>query len=198
MTSSYYDPHPTLYLERPMALVGHPGAGVAHVARAISGRTGLPFNDVPRIAEAMAGSSRARLQIESGIDALRSVEARALESALNRQPHGVIAFESPLLEYESCFEQTQRLAQTIYLRRPWPELLRRITAQCEAEPGSMPAFAVAVPPDSDALREHLAEAEARLERLETVFDADAEHASVIADKLIASLDRLVGVERFTP
>lgn len=193
MSGDYYDPHPTLSLDQPLALVGHPGAGVAHVARAISGRTGLPFNDVPRIAEALAGSSRSRLVVEQGVDALRDVEARALASALRRQPYGVIVVESSLLEHADCLEQVGAEARTVYLRRPEVELLRRIRAQCEAAPGSMPEFMMEAPRDLASLRAFLAPAETQLERLDTIFDAHDEHASLIAEKLLASLDRLMGV-----
>ena len=88
LTSHYYDPHPRFLLERPLVLLGHPGAGVSAVGRNLCGLTGLPFNPVGRLTEGTLGRSRARVALEDGIDFLREMEWKELERALARKPCG--------------------------------------------------------------------------------------------------------------
>ena len=195
MTEGYYDPHPSLLLAQPLVLVGHPGSGVAAVARMISGRTGLPFNDVERAAESMAGASRSRLLLERGLEALRRVEQEALERAVRRRPCGVVAMESGLLESESHRAWLEEQARIVYLRRDVETLLVRIREQLDQTPGSLPEFLAGPPRQASDLQQHLAAREAALSRIETIVDGGDDHPSTIAAQILSALDRLVGVER---
>ncbi|MDD9935042.1 MAG: hypothetical protein OXT09_15630 [Myxococcales bacterium] len=79
MTEGYYDPHPRYLLERPLCVIGFMGAGAARTARALASRAGLPFQDLDRIVEHVAGMSRARLMVSRGPERLRDTEREQLE-----------------------------------------------------------------------------------------------------------------------
>lgn len=198
MTDGYYDPHPLFSIEMPISLVGHPGSGVAYIGRAISGRTGLPFNDVARSAEAIAGCSSSQMMIERGYPALLEVETQALQTAIRRKPCGVVVLESRLLEAEGQLAWLQQQSRLVYIRRPDEVLLQRINRHLAQWPGSIPDFIAAQPRDVEELRKHLAGVEALAADVEVVFDAGEEHPSLVAEKICASLNRLVQVERLEP
>ena len=76
--SGYYDHGPRCVLSRPVVMVGFPGAGVRRVVRSMAGLTGLPFNDVERLAEGKRGRSRWQTMQCDGFEAVRSSEEEAL------------------------------------------------------------------------------------------------------------------------
>ncbi len=192
MSDGYYDPHPRVVLDEPLGLVGHAGAEVTAVAHAVCARTGLPFNDVARSAEGLAGASLSRILVERGRDALRELETRALREALRRQPAGVIAFESHLLDDASLSHWLPQACRVVYVRRPVEELLRRLQERLVNAPGSVPEFLAASPPDAKTLADHLAAREANLTLAHAILDAGTRPAMRVADELLESLDRLGG------
>ena len=195
MSEGYYDPHPLLALDRPLVLVGHPGAGIDQVGRMISGRTGLAFNDVERSAESSAGASRSRILLESGLARLRELEAQALARAMRRRPFGIVVMESGGLEYPRTVAWLRECARLVYVRRDDEELLTRIQKQLERAPGSLPEFLMGVPHNAAQLREHLREREEKLSEVTVIVEARGEHPARIAGEILGSLDDLLGVER---
>jgi hypothetical protein len=77
-------------------------------------------------------------------------------------------------------------------------LLARIERQLAEQPGSLPEFVVARPRSVAELRAHLEPLEPFLEGADVLFDAGEEHPGRVAEKLYASLDRLLDVERLDP
>ncbi len=195
MSEGYYEPHARIALEEPLVLVGHPGSGVAHAARAISGRTGLPFNDVQRSAEARAGQSLARIAVERGIEALRGYELEALRRALRRRPCGIVATSSGPFEHDDVRAWILQAGRVLYVRRPVEVLLARIQLQLEASPGSLAEFVVGAPTRAEDLERHLAGRELALQDAHAVLEAGDRHASRLADEILEGLDRLLGVRR---
>ena len=195
MLDGYYEPHPRVALDRPLLLVGHPGSGVAQVGRAICGLTGLPFNDVERKAEAQSGASRSKILIEQGLGHLRELEASALRKSLRRRPAGIVVAESALFEDAAMVEWLRERAAAVYLRRPYEVLLRRIQRQLQRGAGSIPEFLVAEPRRIEDLETLYAQREASLRGFEIVLEVGDEHPIRIASQLLASLDRLTGIER---
>jgi len=190
----YYDPHPGFLLERSILLAGHPGSGTPAIARDLAARTGLPFTEVERWTEAEAGCSRARILIDTGSDALRDLDARALERALARRPHGFISAESYGLEARECLELAAEACCVLFVSRPPEELLARIRQRLARAPGSLVEF-LAGPPDSPAALQAWLERRRHAEAVAHArIDAGSRHASRIADDVLASLERLVGVE----
>lgn len=195
MSQGYYDPHPLMTLDRPLVLIGHPGAGIDQVGRMLAGRTGLAFNDVERSAESSAGSSRSRILLESGLKTLRETEARALARAIRRRPCGVVVMESGLVEDAETFAWLTEQAALVYVRRDEERLLARIRQQLEDAPGSLPEFLMGAPPDVEALRGHLRTRDEKLSEISVIVEARDEHPSRISGQILASLDDLLGVER---
>lgn len=192
MSDGYYDPYPRIVLDEPLGLVGHAGAEVTAIAHAVCARTGLPFNDVARSAETLAGASLTRVLVEQGREAQSRVETRALREALRRQPAGLVVFESHLLDDSAITNWLPQACRIVYVRRPVDELLRRLRVRLQNAPGSVPEFVAAAPPDAEALSEHLAAREANLTLAHVILDAGSRPAMRVADELLASLDRLGG------
>ena len=191
----YYEPHPLLVLDRPLVLVGHPGAGADQVGRVISGRTGLAFNDVERSVESIAGRSRSQILLEDGLERLRELEGAALLAAIHREPFGIVVMESGLLEDPTWREQLRDLCTVVYLRRPSHALLSRIQRQLERAPGSLPEFLVGAPRKVDELRTYLGPRESALREVDVIFEAQEGQTGLVASEILASLHHLVGVER---
>lgn len=195
MTEGYYSPHPQLALQQPLVLVGHPGAGVDQIGRMISGRTGLPFNDVERAAESMAGASRSRILMDEGIGRLREFEAAALDKAVRRKPAGIVVMESGLLEDAPRRSWLRARCAVVYVRRPDDVLLALVRQRVARAPGSLPEFLVGPPERVEELREYLAPREGALSEIDVIVEAEGRGPSWVASEIIASLDRLLAVER---
>ncbi len=190
----YYDVHPRIAIDRPLALVGHPGSDVDQVGRILCGRSGLVFSDVERAAESQAGCSRARVVLEQGVQALREIEAEALHRAVRRRPHGVIVLESSLMTLPARREWLLERACLVYVRRDPESLLARIRRRLRDTPGSLPEFLVGAPTDVEALRDFLRDRDQAMEEIPRVVEARDEHPARIAGEILDSLDRLLGVE----
>jgi len=195
MPHGYYEPHPLVALDRPLVLVGHPGSGVDQVGRVIAGRTGLPFNDIERSAESMAGRSRSQILLEEGIEKLRELEGAALLAAIHREPFGIVVMESGLLEDPIWKEQLRDDCSVVYVRRPSAALLARIQRQVERAPGSLPEFLVGAPRQVEELRAYLGPRESALRDIDIIFDAQEGQATLVASEILASMHHLLGVER---
>lgn len=193
MSDPYYDPHPRIALDAPLALVGHPGAGVSRIARALCATTGLPFNDVARSAEASAGASRARVVLEEGAESLRGREGRAFRRALDRRPPGVISLDSWLLEDPALRAWGRDRCHWIAIRRPMAELLDRLRARHRSHPGAEPWFLVGPPRNVEELARFLEPREKALQALDTVYEAGGQHENEVARSVLAALDRLLPV-----
>jgi shikimate kinase len=192
MTDDYYAPQPRLLISRPLVLVGHPGAGVDPIGRVVAGRTGLPLNQISRSLEARAGRSSARILVESGINALRQLEAAAREQALRRHPFGIITLDSGALEDDDARDATQSAADVLWIRRPTEVLLARIRRSVAEAPGSIPEFVIAMPSLAAELETHLAAREAALRKVAVVLDAGELHATEVANDIIKTLDPVSG------
>lgn len=193
MSGGYYDPHPLVSLSVPLVLVGHPGSGVAPIGRGVAARTGLPFNDVARSAEASAGCSRSQLVVEHGIGALRRAETRALARAIRRRPCGVVVLSSGALEEADARRWLAADTRTVYVRRPLPVLLDGVRRTLARAPGSLPEFLMGAPEDPDSLGSYLAPREALLASFDAVVEAGDRTAVAVAGEILASLGRLVPV-----
>lgn len=194
MSGDYYDPSPTVVLEEPVLLLGLPGSGVSQVARALCATTGLPFNDVERNAESIAGCSRAKLLLEDGLEAVRRVERRALRAALGRSPFGVVASEGVWPDEGERADAWLPLASVVYLRRPAEALHARLVQEQTQRPGQQPDFLIGLPRSPERLASYLAAREAFLDAAPIRIEAGDRHPNAIAQELRGSLDRIVGAQ----
>jgi shikimate kinase len=194
MTEDYYAPHPRISISRPLVLIGHPGTGIDAVGRAVTGRTGLPLNQISRSVEARAGRSCARILVENGMATLRRLEAVALEQALRRRPYGIITLNSAALEDEDTRSATKSTAELLWIRRPANVLLTRIRKAVTESPGSVPEFVIAMPSRVDELEAHLASREEGLREVAGILEAGDLHAFEVADHILGFLDSLTGTD----
>lgn len=194
MMEDYYSPHPRVLLSRPLVLVGHPAAGVEQVGRGICGRTGLPFNHVERGAEALAGASRARILLDTGLEQLRDLETRALAKSVRRRPCGVIVMESGLFENADLVAWLAERSTLLYLRRPDAVLLDLIRRHLARSAGGLPDFPTGPPDGPESLRELLAPRERGLASIERIVEAGDAHPGRLVGPIMGSLDRLMSVE----
>lgn len=182
MTDGYYDPYPTVQLTKPLVLVGHPGSDVAAIGHDLAGRTGLPLNDVARLVEARAGRSLLRILTEEGTGALAEIEEGRLHAALERRPCGVVVISSGAVLRTGAERWLPGLARLIAVRRPGPELLRRMQTSWDASPRSseLPGGPPQLGPELDAM---LTAWEAALAVAHVKLDAANRHSSRIAEEI---------------
>lgn len=191
--TGYYDPHPRFQLDQSLVLLGHPGAGAAHVAHSLAARTGLPFTEVERWSEAAAGMSRARLLSEQGLEALRDTDAGAVRRAVARRPSGFISMGSGCLDRAESRALVEESCCVVLLRRPLDVLAQRIRQQIEQSPGSLVEFLAGPPPTPETLSIWLRRRAAAEATAHAQIEAGDRHASRIADEVMASLGRLAGL-----
>lgn len=194
MSDGYYDPHPLLRLLRPVVLIGHPGCGVDAIGRAVSGRTGLPFNDVERMVESLAGAACARVAREQGDEALRAIEGRALAKALRRQPSGIVVVTSRVLDAPGSARWLRERADAAFVRRPFELLFARIRERVAPEAGQHPDFLDTLPEQPDDLATRWAAREREVAELEWFVEGEAEAEGRIAGAVIEALEGALGAE----
>jgi len=183
----YYDPHPTLQLERALALCGFMGSGVRSVARGLSARTGLPLHDLQRSVESEAGMSWARILLEQGPEALAEAEARALDRALREAQPGIIALSHGALLDAGIRETALAHTQLIYLERPLPVLFQRVVTQLLARPASIAEFMLGAPRNVDDLRPYFEAREPGYREAPVSLGARDLHDGDIVETLLAEL-----------
>lgn len=184
MSDDYYSHHPRTRLERPLALVGYHGSGVRAVAKGLVALTGLPLNDVERLAESRARRSRSRIFLEDGPDALRALEREVTEQAIARLPAGVIALTDSGLLDANLRARLRAETQLVYLQRPRGFLLEAIR---RGPPGAFPEFALEAPARVEDLEPFLRVREPGYLEAEVLFNAESLPAHRIVDGLIAGL-----------
>ncbi len=183
----YYDPHPTLQLERSLALVGFMGSGVRNVARGLSARTGLPLHDLQRMAESEAGMSWARLLLEGGPDGLARAEARALDRALGEAQPGVIAFSHGALLDAGIREAALSRTRLVYVERPLDVAFERVRAKLKAQPASIAEFMLGPPRRVDDLKPYFDEREPGYLEVPVAIGARDLHDQEIVESLLGEL-----------
>jgi shikimate kinase len=183
----YYSPHPTLQLERPLALVGFMGSGVRGVAHGIASRTGLPLHDLQRWVENDAGMSWARLLLEQGPQALAEAERRGLDRALREAQSGVIALSHGALLDTGIRAEALSRTQLIYLERPIEVLFERIVSQLRERPASIAEFMLGPPRNVSDLRPYFEEREPGYRQAPVSIGARDLHDGDIVETLLAEL-----------
>ena len=192
--SGYYDHGPRCVLSRPVVMVGFPGAGVRRVVRSMAGLTGLPFNDVERLAEGKRGRSRWQTTQRDGFEVVRSSEAQALWQSLRRRPRGLIAAPASLFSTEWVCRGVSACAGIVFLERPLEALFAQLLREFETRPLAELEWAQRVPTESEELKPLLQGLLHPEFSPDSVEECGREPALRIAEDLIAKLDRFAGVE----
>ena len=113
--SSYYDYHPTLQLERPVALGGMPGTPYREVGHYLTSLTGLPLLDLDRWLEHQVGESLWDFMQSEGEHVLRQKEFEHLDRALLAEPCGLLIVGEGTLAQPANRRRIRESASLVYL-----------------------------------------------------------------------------------
>ena len=116
-----------------IVLVGLPGAGKSTVGPALAQRLGLPFVDLDREIERMAGLAVPQIFLERGEPAFRELERRATEG-LGDAPSAVVAAGGGWIANPGAPALLPAGSRIIYLRITPAAALRRLGAAVRERP----------------------------------------------------------------
>lgn len=184
---AYYDHHPTVFLDKPIALVGFMGSGVVRIAMSVAMSTGLNPVDLDALVAHKGGRSKRTGPWPGGADALRKLERTTLAAALRDKPHGIIALPWDLPVDEGARTLLARNAHTIYVQRPLLSLYARVLSDLDADPLYYPSLRGFRPTGAHDLKPFMDHVESSYACADEVWPAGDEHPDRVAMKLV---DRL--------
>lgn len=110
--------------ERPVVLVGAPGAGKSTVGRRLARRWGVDFHDSDQLVETVAGKTVADIFVDDGEPAFRSLERDAIAQALDTTS-GVLALGGGAV-LDAATRERLAASPVVWLRVGVPEATRRV------------------------------------------------------------------------
>ena len=119
-----------------IALVGLRGAGKSTLGRALAEREGLPFIELNRSVEALAGCTLPEIHSLYGPAAYRRHERQALEEAIAEHPRAVIATPGGIVSDPATFNLLLAHCYTVWVRATPEEHMSRVLAQGDTRPMS--------------------------------------------------------------
>ena len=117
-----------------IALVGLRGAGKSTLGRALAERERLPFVELNRSIEALAGCTLPEIHSLYGPAAYRRYERRALEEAIAQHPRAVIATPGGIVSDPATFNLLLAHCYTVWVRATPEEHMGRVLAQGDTRP----------------------------------------------------------------
>jgi XRE family aerobic/anaerobic benzoate catabolism transcriptional regulator len=117
-----------------IALVGLRGAGKSTVGRLLAQGLEVPFVELDRRVEELAGLTLGELFELHGPDLFRRFEAEALERVLAEGERLVIATGGSIVASEETFERLRSTCRTVWLRARPEEHFRRVLEQGDRRP----------------------------------------------------------------
>ena len=117
-----------------VALIGLRGAGKSTLGRMLADRWAVPFVELNRQIEAMAGCSLAEIHSLYGPQAYRRYEKRALEETIQRFPHAVIATPGGIVSEPAAYNLLLAHCYTVWVRATPEEHMSRVLAQGDTRP----------------------------------------------------------------
>jgi XRE family aerobic/anaerobic benzoate catabolism transcriptional regulator len=119
---------------RRIALVGLRGAGKSTLGRMLADRLGVPFVELNREIERIAGCSIGEVHALYGPAAYRRYERRALEDTLRSHEEAVIATPGGLVSDAGTFSLLLASCYTVWLQATPEEHMERVIAQGDTRP----------------------------------------------------------------
>ncbi len=119
-----------------VALVGLRGAGKSTLGRMLAEHWGVPFVELNRSVEAVAGCSLSEIHSLYGPAAYRRYERRALEDTIQRFPRAVIATPGGIVSDPATFNLLLAHCYSVWLRASPEEHMSRVLAQGDTRPMS--------------------------------------------------------------
>lgn len=117
-----------------VALIGLRGAGKSTLGRMLAEDRGVPFVEIGREIERVAGCSVSEIQGLYGQNAYRRYERRALEQAIQRHPSAVIAAPGGLVSDAASFNLLLAHCTTVWLKARPEDHMNRVVAQGDLRP----------------------------------------------------------------
>ena len=117
-----------------LALIGLRGAGKSTLGQLLADHWMVPFVELNRQIEAVAGCSVGEIHSLSAPNAYRRYEYRALEDVIRRYPRAVIATPGGLVSDPASFNLLLSHCYTVWLRASPEEHMMRVVAQGDMRP----------------------------------------------------------------
>ena len=121
-----------------VALIGLRGAGTSTLGRALAQAWELPFVELNRRIETLAGCTLSELHSLYGPAAYRRYELRALEDTVRQLPRAVIATPGGIVSEPATFGFLLAHCYTVWLRATPEEHMGRVLAQGDTRPMAGP------------------------------------------------------------
>ncbi len=119
-----------------IALIGLRGAGKSTLGRMLATARGLPFIELNREIERIAGCRPEQIHTLYGPAAYRRYERRALDEALKAHPAAVIATPGGIVSEAATFNLLLASCYTVWLTAEPDEHMNRVVAQGDLRPMS--------------------------------------------------------------
>lgn len=119
-----------------IALIGLRGAGKSTLGRMLAQERKVPFIELNRVIEQLAGCPPAEIYSLYGSNAYRRYERRALEAVIGEHSRAVIATPGGLVSEPATFNVLLARCFTVWLQASPDEHMRRVIAQGDLRPMS--------------------------------------------------------------
>jgi XRE family aerobic/anaerobic benzoate catabolism transcriptional regulator len=119
-----------------IALIGLRGAGKSSLGRMLADNWMVPFIELSRHIETLAGCSVSEIHALYGPNAYRRHEYRALEDAIRRYPRAVIATPGGIVSDPATFNLLLSHCYTVWLKASPEDHMGRVVAQGDTRPMS--------------------------------------------------------------
>jgi XRE family aerobic/anaerobic benzoate catabolism transcriptional regulator len=147
-----------------VALIGLRGAGKSTLGHMLADDLRVPFVELDRVIEQIAGCDVGEIHSLYGATAFRRYELRALQEAIAAHPRAVIATGGGLVTEPATFSLLLTHCFTVWLRAVPDEHMKRVIAQGDMRPMAGNAEAM------EDLKRILASREAAYARADVTFD----------------------------
>jgi XRE family aerobic/anaerobic benzoate catabolism transcriptional regulator len=151
-----------------IALIGLRGAGKSTLGRMLAEEMRVPFIELDRVVERMAGCDVGEIHSLYGAAAFRRYELRALEDTVAAHERAVIATGGGLVTEPATYDLLLGRCFTVWLRASPDDHMKRVIAQGDLRPMAGNAEAM------EDLKPILAAREAGYARADLTFDTSAQ------------------------
>ncbi|WP_322094178.1 helix-turn-helix transcriptional regulator [Paraburkholderia bannensis] len=164
-----------------IALIGLRGAGKSTLGRMLAQERKVPFVELTRVIEQLAGCPPSEIHSLYGASAYRRYEQRALDAVIAEHPRAVIASPGGIVAEPGTFNTLLAHCFTVWLQAAPEEHMRRVIAQGDLRPMSGNSEAM------DDLKRILAGRSELYARADMRFDTSEK---TLADAYLQLRDRL--------
>ncbi|MEM7253087.1 MAG: shikimate kinase [Pseudomonadota bacterium] len=187
MNSGYYDYHAAVIPERPITLIGLPGARVPMVGATMAALTGLSLRELDHAVEHRAGGTVSSIFLDRGESHFRTLESETLGRLVREKPPGIIVLGDGALLARQNRKLVARQTTLVYLRTTAFALYARLRDELTESPGKFFHLFPAVPDRPSDVQALLRSREPSYRGADVVQDMADHHPREIARTLIAKL-----------